>query len=177
MPLGRQEGLAWSHAVVFRYFFAFFVAVLIVGTFVALSEGGDDRATASDAERVARYWTGSGVVQPARIEDDEWEVDVLRPDGSLIEVTLDHELRLRDLDEERGPGGSRPDDEVTGPLRRRAIDAAFRVTGQGRVMVVERDSRDEIEVGVRLPNGSQIEVELDSQLQVGEVEPEDPEDE
>ena len=42
---------------------------------------------------------------------------------------------------------------------------------------VERDSANEIEVGVRLANGSQIEVELDSELRVGEVEPEDPEDE
>jgi hypothetical protein len=174
-------------AVLFRYFFAFFVtafvAVLIVGTLVALPQGAG-KTTAADAEEVARYWVQDGVgqpaglfVQPARIEDDEWEVDVVRPDGSLIEVTLDHELRLRDLDEERGPGGRLARDELTGPLRARAIRAAFTETGSARVVNVERDAPDEIEVGVRRPDGSQLEVELDGQLRVGEVEPEDPDDE
>jgi hypothetical protein len=162
--------------VLFRVLFAVFVVVLIAGTFVALSQG-EDRATISDAERVASELVGEGVVQPARVEDDEWEVDVLRPDGSLVEVTLDHELALRDFDEERGPGGSLANDELTGAHRREAISAAFRVTGVGHVTTVERDSADEIEVGVQLADGSQIEVELDSKLRVGEVEPEDPEDE
>ena len=162
--------------MLFRSFFAFFIAVLIAGTVVELRQG-DDRATAAEAEEVARHWVAEGVVQPARIEDDEWEVDVLRPDGSLVEVTLDHELKFRKLDEELGPGGSLAHDEVRGPLRRRAILAAFAVTGRGRVTTVERDPGDEIEVGVRQRDGSQLEVELDSKLRVGEVEPEDPEDE
>jgi hypothetical protein len=45
------------------------------------------------------------------------------------------------------------------------------------VTTVERDPRGEIEVGVRQRDGSQLEVELDSELRVGEVEPEDPGDE
>jgi hypothetical protein len=162
--------------VFFRAFFALFVAILIVGMFVALSQG-DDRATIEDAERVALELVGEGTIQPARVEDDEWEVDVVRPDGSLVEVTLNHELELIDFDEERGPGGSLAGDELTGEHRRQAIRAAFRVTGEGRVTTVERDSADEIEVGVLRADGSQIEVELDSELRVGEVEPEDPEDE
>jgi hypothetical protein len=104
-------------------------------------------------------------------------VDVLRPDGSLVEVTLDHELEFRKFDEELGPGGTLAHDEVRGPLRRRAILAAFAVTGRGRVTTVERDTPDEIEVGVRQRDGSQLEVELDAKLRVGEVEPEDPADE
>jgi hypothetical protein len=163
--------------VLFPSFFAFFIAVIVVGTFVELRQGDDDRATAAEAEAVARSWVDEGVVQPARIEDDEWEVDVVRPDGSLVEVTLDHELRFRKFDEELGPGGSLAHDEVRGPLRRRAILAAFAVTGRGRVTTVERDPRGEIEVGVRQRDGSQLEVELDSELRVGEVEPEDPGDE
>jgi hypothetical protein len=163
--------------VLFRSFFVFFVAVLIAGTFLELRQGDDDRATAADAERVARYWVDKGFIQPARIEDDEWEVDVVRPDGSLVEVTLDHKLRFRELDEELGPGGSLAHDELRGARRRRAIRAAFTLTGRGRVTSVERDSPDEIEVGVRHRDGSQLEVELDSKLRPGEVEPEDPEDE
>jgi hypothetical protein len=177
MPSGRQQQLARNGAVLFRSFFAFFIAVIIVGTFVELRQGDDDRATAAEAEAVARNLVGQGVIQPARIEDDEWEVDVVRPDGSLVEVTLDHELTFRKFDEELGPGGSLAHDEVRGPARRRAILAAFAVTGRGRVTTVERDPNNEIEVGVRQRDGSQLEVELDAKLRVGEVEPEDPADE
>jgi hypothetical protein len=177
MPVGRQQHPAWNGAVLFRSFFGFFIAVIIVGTFVELRRGDDDRATAAEAEAVARSLVDEGVIQPARIEDDEWEVDVLRPDGSLVEVTLDHELKFRKFDEELGPGGSLAHDEVRGPLRRRAVLAAFAVTGRGRVTSVEHDPGNEIEVGVRQRDGSQLEVELDSRLRVGEVEPEDPEDE
>jgi Peptidase propeptide and YPEB domain len=163
--------------VFFRSFFAIFIAVIIGGTFAELRQGDEDRASAVEAEAAARSLVKEGVVQPARIEDDEWEVDVLRPDGSLVEVTLDHELTFRKFDEELGPGGSLAPDEVRGPLRRRAVLAAFAVTGRGRVTTVEHDPGGEIEVGVRQRDGSQVEVELDSKLRVGEVEPEDPEDE
>jgi hypothetical protein len=161
--------------VVFRYFFAFFVAVLIAGTAVAVPRD-HGQAGAAEAENAALNWV-DGVVEPARIEDDEWEVDVVRPDGSLFEVALDHDLALREIDEEIGPGGLRARDELTGAARRRAILAAFAVTGPGRVSSVERDSADEVEVNVRRDDGTQVEVELDSELHVGEVEPEDPDDE
>jgi hypothetical protein len=163
----------------FKFVFAAYIAALFVLTVIALPND-DGRASASDAERAALEHVDDGTVQPARIEDDEWEVDVLRPDGSLVEVTFDYDLELRDLDEELGPGGTLAEDEIRGPLRRRAIRKALAITGSGDVPSVERDPGGEIEVNVRRRNGprtEQIEVELDSKLRVGEVEPEDPGDE
>jgi hypothetical protein len=168
--------LASANKVLFKLSFAIFIVVIVVGTFLAVPRG-TGQATASEAEAAAEYWVGSGVVQPARVEDDEWEVDVVRPDGSLVEVTIDHDLRLRNLDEELGRRGSRAHDEVEGPLRDRAARAALELTGPGHVTGVERDARDEIEVGILLRDGRHVEVELDSRLRVGEVEEEDPDDE
>jgi hypothetical protein len=162
--------------VFFKASFAIFVAVIVVMTFLALPRD-EGQARPDDAEAAARHWVGSGTVQTARVEDDEWEVDVLRPNGSLVEVTFDHDLRLRNLDEERGRRGGPAHDEVLGPIRARSIRAAFAVTGPGRVTSVERDGPDEIEVNVSLPGGEHVEVELDALLHVGEVEDEDVADE
>jgi hypothetical protein len=155
---------------------AAFVVVIVVVTFLALPRG-DGEAGPGEAEAVARHWVGSGTVQPARLEDDGWAVDVLRRDGSLVELTFDGDLSLRHIDEELGRGGAPAYDEIQDPLRRRAIRVALGVTGTGRVTSVERDRPDEIEVNVTLPGGNQVEVELDSALRVGEVEDEDPGDE
>jgi hypothetical protein len=161
--------------VFFKVSFATLVAIVVV-TFFALPRD-EGQARASDAEAAALDRFPRGTVQPARIEDDEWEVDVVLRDGSLVELTFDHELNFRDLDEELGPGGTLANDELRGQRRQKAIDAAFQVTGSGRVTSVERDSPNEIEVDVRFPNGVHIEVELDRNLHVGEVENEDPGDE
>jgi hypothetical protein len=162
--------------VFFKVTFALLLVAIIAVTFLALPRD-EGQARPSDAEAAALERFPRGTVQPARIEDDEWEVDVVRPDGSLVEVTFDHELNLRDLDEEIGPGGRLAEDELRGAERQRAIRAAFQVTGPGRVSSVERDSPNEIEVDVRFPNGVHIEVELDRNFHVGEVEDEDPGDE
>ena len=160
----------------FKASFAVLLLVIVVMTFFALPRD-EGQAKPSDAEAAALERFPDGTVQPARIEDDEWEVDVVLPNGSLVEVTYDHELHFRDLDEEIGPGGRLANDELRGDERRRAIDAAFQVTGPGRVTSVERDSPNEVEVKVRFQNGIQIEVELDRNFHVGEVENEDPGDE
>jgi hypothetical protein len=162
--------------VFFKVSFAVLLVAIVVVTFLALPRD-EGQARPSDAEAAALDRFPNGTVQEARVEDDEWEVDVVLPNGSLMEVTFDHELNFRDLDQEIGPGGRLANDELRGAERQRAIDAAFQVTGAGRVTSVERDSPNEIEVGVRFPNGVQIEVELDRHFHVGEVENEDPGDE
>jgi hypothetical protein len=162
--------------VFYKASFGVFLVAIVVITFLALPND-DDQARASDAEAAALDQFPRGTVQPARIEDDEWEVDVVRPDGSLIEVTFDHELNLRDLDEEIGPGGRPAEDELRGEERQRAVSAAFEVTGRGEVRSVERDSPNEIEVNVLFKNGVMLEVELDRHFRVGEIENEDPGDE
>jgi hypothetical protein len=162
--------------VFFKVSITILLVVIIVTTFFALPRE-EGQARPSDAEAAALERFPNGTVQPARIEDDEWEVDVVLPNGRLVEVTFDHELNFRDLDEEIGPGGRLANDELRGEERRRAILAAFEVTGPGDVTSVERDSVNEIEVDVRFPNGVHIEVELDRNLNVGEVENEHPDDE
>src|ERR687894_1089175 len=108
----------------FKASLAVFVGVIVVVTILALPRD-EGQARPSDAETAALDRFPAGRVQPARIEDDEWEVDVVRPDGSLVEVTFDHELRLRDVDQEIGPGGRLADDELVGAERRRAVRTAF----------------------------------------------------
>jgi hypothetical protein len=162
--------------VLFKFAIVFFLAVLIGATVMGLPRG-DGQWNASDAEAAARYWIDVGTVQSGRLDEGDWEVDVLRPDGSLVEVTLDDGLQLKDFDEELGPGGTWAHDEVRGRLRHQAILAGLKVSGAGRVSSVERDSPDEVEVNVRPGNGTQIEVMLDAELRVTQVRHEDPGDE
>ena len=123
-----------------------------------------------DAEAVAVELVGDGIAQDARREGDRWEVDVVRPDGSMVQVSLGDDLELRGLDEELGPAGTLAEDELRGPARARAVRAAFTETGIGKVVSVERDSGDEIEVRVRPGGGRQIEVELDRNFHVVEID-------
>ena len=144
---------------------------------VAFMRGGDPPGS-DRAEAVALNWVGRGTVQTARRQGTGWEIDVVRPDGSLIEVTLGDSLELLGLDEEAAAGGTPAHDEVAGVLRDRAMRAALRATGTGRAVSVERDPGEgELEVGVRLPGGRTVEVNLDESLRVVEIEPEDPGDE
>jgi hypothetical protein len=132
---------------------------------------------ATDAARKAAGWVGVGFAQTARGDGDEWEVDVARPDGSLVEVTVGKSGELLGLDEERGPGGAAAPDELSGRARDRAVRAALAAAGPGRVLSAEREYHGGIEVGIRRANGTQVEVELDRRLRVREVEGEDPADE
>jgi hypothetical protein len=125
-----------------------------------------------DAEAVAVELVGEGIANDSRREDDRWEVDVVRPDGSMVQVSLGDDLELRGLDEELGPAGTLADDELRGPARARAVRAAFTETGIGKVVSVERDAGHGIEVRVRRGSGRQIEVELDRNFRVLEIDDE-----
>jgi hypothetical protein len=159
----------------FRAALALLVLTAAVAVFVALDRGGATEA--AEAESAALDWVGDGKVQAARRDGDEWEVDVVRPDGSIVEVTIGDELETRGFDEERGAEGSPAPDELQGTERVQAILAALSETGPGRALSVERDGAGAIEVGVRRDDGEHVEVELDEAFDVVEVEPEDPRDE
>jgi hypothetical protein len=131
----------------------------------------------ADAEAAALNWVGTGFAQEPRRDGDEWEIDVIRPDGSMVEVTIGDGLEARGFDEERGPGGLPADDEISGSLRAAAIEAALTATGSGEALSVERDRRGEIEVRMRTRDDVIVEVELNDSLRVVELEVEDPEDE
>jgi hypothetical protein len=154
----------------------FFLAVTAV---VMVVVGLDRRADIGpdDAEAAALDWVGVGFAQEPRRDGDEWEVDVIRPNGSMVEVTIGDRLEARGFDEERGAAGLPADDEIHGPLRASAIEAALTATGTGEALSVEREGPGEIEVSLVTRDDLTVEVELDASLQVTEVEVEDPEDE
>jgi hypothetical protein len=151
-------------------------ALLLASAAFQLRDDDDDEVGAADAEVAAHSWVGVGEAEAARREGEVWEVDVRRPDGSMVQVTMSDELELRGFDEEFGPAGTPARDELTGGARARAVEAAFWHVGPGRVVGVERDPTGEVEVGMRM-GGDQIEVRLDERLRVIEVHPEDPGDE
>lgn len=131
----------------------------------------------SDLAAAATQWVGAGTPQAPRRDGDEWEVDVLRPNGSLVEVTLGKRRQLVGLDEERGPGRSPAPDELTGASRERAAQAALAITGPGAVLSVEREPDGTVEVGIRRRAGERVEVGLDRRLRLLELEREDRRDE
>jgi hypothetical protein len=134
----------------------------------------------SQAADAALQWVGAGSAEPPRESGGDWEVDVVRPNGSLVEVTIGDRLELQGLDEELRAGRRPAHDELTGPARAQAIRAALAATGPGRVLGVERESGREaevIEVDLRRRDGSRVEVGLDSALNVVEIEPQHPGDE
>jgi hypothetical protein len=162
--------VVWT--TIFIVFAAMALAIVVMGF-----ELGED-ANPLDVELAALDWVGGdGVSQVPRRDGDQWEVDVIRPDGSMVQVSLGEDLELLGLDEEYGPAGTPAEDEATGAVRRRAVQAAFAEVGTGEVIGVEREPRGRLEVGVLLRGGRQVEVELDSDFRVTEVENGDPRDE
>jgi hypothetical protein len=159
----------------FRAALLLLALTVAVAVYVGLDRRGEPEP--AEARAAALDWVGDGVAQAPRRDGDEWEVDVVRPDGSIVEVTIGDKLEARDFDEERGAGGSLAPDEIQGTLRAKAILAALSETGPGRALSVERDGAGAIEVGVRTHDDRRVEVELDEALHVVEVEPEDPRDE
>jgi hypothetical protein len=154
----------------------FYVATLVALCAIPLAAYNEREAVSALQAQARRVrWVGVGAAETPRRDGDEWEVDVKRPNGSLVEVTIGDQLELRGLDEELGPGGVLASDELAGWARERAIHAALIAVGSGRVFSVERESSGSVEVNVRRPNGT-FEVQLDSG-QVAEVEAEDPGDE
>ena len=149
------------------------IATLVAVVLVRVGE--DEHSNPASARTAALEWVRGGVAQKPRREGNNWEVDVVRLDGSMVQVSLGDDLDLRGLDEELGPGGTLAPDELRGRRRARAVQAAFAETAPGQVTSVERDSSSgEIEVCIRTGTGRQVEVELDQALRVTEVDRKDP---
>jgi hypothetical protein len=160
--------VVWT--TIFIVFGAMTIALVVLGF-----ELGED-TNPLDAEVAALDAVPDGVSQVPRRDGDRWEIDVVRPDGSMVQVSLNKNLDLLGLDEEYGPAGTLAPDEARGFARLRAVRAAFAEVGAGEVVGVERESGGRYEVGVLLRKG-QVEVELDRNFRVTEVEGEDPRDE
>ena len=75
--------------------------------------------------------------------------------------------------------GERPDTPITGDALERASDAALEETGDGRVTETEvGDEESYYEVEVTMPDGSEVDVQLDQDFTVvgSETEQEDPDE-
>lgn len=133
---------------------AFWPLSILAALSLAPVHGGADGL---DAARVAANWVGVVETDKPRREGGELEIDVVRADGSLVEVTIGDRMELLGFDEEVGPGGGRAADEVTGSLRARAVRAALAVVAGGRAVGVERERDGELEVAIsaleRSPRG------------------------
>jgi hypothetical protein len=162
-PLGR--------ASLFVLIAAMTIAIVVVAFRMREEQGP------MEAQSVALELVRNGVAQESRRDGDRWEVDVVRDDGSMVQVNLGDDLELRSLDEELGPGGTLADDELRGANRVRAVEAAFDETGPGQVISVERDSRRRIKVRVRKGDGDHVGVVLDDSLRLVGIDDEDPRDE
>jgi hypothetical protein len=145
---------------------AIVVALFGVLALLAFAPGNGDDFDADAAQEKARDWTGWHRTDEPRRRGDGWEVDVRRPDGSIVEVNLGPKLELVELDEEVGPGGTPAHDELTGERRLRAIAAARQRAGRGVVRSVERERDGTIEVDLVLPDRTVLEVDLDARLNV-----------
>jgi hypothetical protein len=153
-----------------------FLAQLALLVGISLTPAAPE-ASADDARASALQWVGTQVADAPRRDGDVWEVDVRRPDGSLVEVTLDDDLQLRELDEELDAGGVRTAaDEVVGELRERVLAVAFDAVGPGKVRSVEREGDESFEVDIEHA-GRVLEVELGRDLRVISVDEENWHDE
>jgi hypothetical protein len=155
------------------------VLFLALTAVVMVVVGLDRRAEvgAAEAEAAALDWVGTGFAQEPRRDGDEWEVDVIRPDGSMVQVSIGDGLEALGFDEERGPAGLPAHDEIHGSRRAAAIDAALTATGTGEALSVEREPSGEIEVSIVTRDGLHVDVDLDDALEPVDVEVEDPGDE
>lgn len=140
---------------------------------------GDDLAAAGTA---ALTEAGDGTITEVDVDANGYDVEVLRPDGTRIDVDLDHDFNVlasqpdtddNDTDDNDADDNDADDDSddiaVGDAERQQAGDAALAETGDGTVTDVEFErnaSGDGYDVEVRLADGSEVDVELDAAFNV-----------
>ncbi|WP_308798556.1 PepSY domain-containing protein [Agromyces silvae] len=167
------------------------IGATAAAAFAIGSDESDDRAdragvSASQVDaavEAALAEVGAGTVTDIDVDDDAshaYEVDVRLDAGGSVEVKLDRDLNVVAVEERGDRSGDDDDDDrgddrgddsnvVIDPAdRQRAIDAALAHAGGGTVSEVElSDDADHVwEVEVQLPNGGDLDVELDAAFAV-----------
>lgn len=153
----------------------------------------DDLAGVPSAEidavtEAALAEAGAGTVTDIDRDDDgshAYEIDVRLDAGGWVEVKLDRDLNVVAVDDRGDDGDDRDDDRdgrdddgddrgddsaaaIDPADRQRAIGAALAHAGGGEAVEVDRSDDDDHvwEVEVRLPNGGDLDVELDAAFAV-----------
>lgn len=166
------------------------VAILVLGTITVATWGAiaiadKERPVApSDVDKASRAAVeaaGGGTatsVDRDREGGATWEVEVVKPDGSHVDVLLDGRFRVLNVGPEReateppkvqAPAGSHDaETPVPDADAERASAAALKAVGGGTVNDVDRDGEGGAtwEVEIRKPDGSQVDVLLDAQFKV-----------
>jgi Peptidase propeptide and YPEB domain len=87
------------------------LAAMGIGSGTAMAGGGGSGPPITDealvrAITVAMTHVGGGKVTETELQDDgTYEVEVTRPDGSEVEVSLDHAFNVAGAEVENGDGG------------------------------------------------------------------------
>ena len=171
------------------------VAIVLAGgaTYAAAQDTGNDGSITDDdlarASAAALAETGDGTVTGVEVDDGGYDVEVRLTDGTEVDVELGSDFAILrtendDADDDSGDDsdgdsddgaddGSDSDDLPVGDAeRQQAIDAALAEAGAGDVTDVEHDEGG-YDVEVRLADGTEIDVDLDSDFAVLHTEHDD----
>jgi uncharacterized membrane protein YkoI len=152
------------------------VAALGIGGGVwATAAGADPGVPGAERDRVAAaavQAAGGGTAAEVETSDDRgaaYEVEVRKPDGAEVDVTLDKNLKA--IGQEAGDAddaGDTPDRVLTAAERTSAEQAARAAVSGGTVLSVEAGDQGEAayEAEVRGADGMEWDVELDAAFKV-----------
>lgn len=148
------------------------VAALGIGGGVwATAAGADAEVPGGDRDRVAAaavQAAGGGTAAEVETSDDQgaaYEVEVRKPDGTEVDVTLDKDLKAITQDAEAGSG----ERALTAAERTSAEAAAKGAVAGGAVLSVEAGDQGDTavyEAEVRGADGMEWDVELDAAFKV-----------
>jgi uncharacterized membrane protein YkoI len=163
------------------------VAIVLASgaTYAAAQDTDNDGSITDDdfarASAAALAETGDGIVTGVEHDDGGYEVEERRTDGSEIDVELDGDFAVvrtekdgadDDSNDDSDDGSDSDDLPVGDAERQQAIDAALAEAGEGDVTDVEHDEGG-YDVEVRLTDGTEIDVDLDSDFAVLHTEQDD----
>jgi uncharacterized membrane protein YkoI len=128
------------------------------------------------AAQVGRDAAGDGEVVGVEQDDDgSYDVEVRRADGTETDVDLSptFEVVRTEQDDDNDDHDNDGDDRVLDEAARtRASDAALAHVGDGTVVSVEGEDTG-YEVEIRLPDGTETDVQLDADFNVTSTETDD----
>jgi uncharacterized membrane protein YkoI len=131
---------------------------------------GDDLSRAIDA---ALAEAGGGRVIEFEYDEGFYDVEIRKPDGSLLDVGLNRELSTVFAAPDLPDPVRDPDDApVSDADRERAAAAAVEAAGGGTAVEVDRDDGG-YDVEIRFPDGREVDVELSGDFTVLEVDRDD----
>ncbi len=152
------------------------VAAVIVGAGAyAVAQDNDDGVDGDDLSRAidaALAEAGGGQVIELEYDEGFYDLEVRRPDGTLIDVGLNRDQSVVFAAEDVPDRPDADDQPVDDADWKRAADAAVEAAGGGTAVDVDRDVGG-FDVEVRFPNGREVDVQLSSDFEVWSIDQDD----